>query len=644
MDFSRNKPGGAEMKIKWKDTDITGYCLSVNWAGSAVQAARVLTFSVAYSPEDENAKPLNIQLGDKITFYPDGKKVRFIGEVDTRERKSEAGSLTYTAMDGMAHLLRSFGTYKFEKKTPEKIASMVTADAKVPVGKLAKTNVNLEKKFFSQRPFYEIIMAAYTEAYRKNKKLYIAQMNNEKLEVIEKGKIIPDFHLIQGERIIDSSYSETTGSMVNKVNIYNSDNKKIGSVSNAGWINKYGVFQSSVTVDSGNGKTEAQNELQGIDKTASLNALGDERCTAGKGLIVKDARTGLNGKYWIENDSHTWENGMYTMSLELSFKNTMDIQEADEEDGDQGTSESGGSSALDDILNQARAWLGTGENPPGSNHNEITSYYGMDAAWCCMFIWAIFNKTEHGDLFMNGGKTAYCFDVMNWYKARGKWGSSPKVGALIIYGGSGHIGIVESVSGGSFVSIEGNLSDTVKRSNGPSCSSVLGYCYPDYPPNPSSSGNTTSVAGNAVSVPDSVAQTGIIKDYTNYSYFYSRWNSGTMQRRVADMWASKGKTSKNGIATIDGYYLVAVRPVFGNCGDVITVVLEDGNRFNCIIADEKGSDAGNQWGHVYSGKVSVVEFESMGNSGSNSGAQLNISMWQGKKVTTIINGGRYSGL
>ena len=174
---------------------------------------------------------------------------------------------------------------------------------------------------------------------------------------------------------------------------------------------------------------------------------------------------------------------------------------------------------------------------------------------------------------------------------------------------------------------------------------MLGFCYPDYPAAKSNSkSDSTTVTGEAVSVPGSVPQTGIIADYTNYSYFYTRWNSGTDQRRVADLWASEGRKSKQGIATLGGYYLVAVRPKFGACGDVIAVVLEGGERINCIIADVKGSDATSEWGHVFSGKVSLVEFESIGNSDSNTGAQLDISAWKGKKVTTVINGGRYGGL
>ena len=462
-------------------------------------------------------------------------------------------------------------------------------------------------------------------------------------EVIEKGKTIPGFHIKQGERILESSYSENMDDMVNRVYVYNSSNKKIGILTNTRWANMYGIFQSAITVDSGNGKQEAMNELKGISKNASLTSTGDYRCVSGLGVIIEDSRTGLKGRFWIESDSHEWKNGSYTMKLDLEFKNIMDTQEEDEEQTSSSLSDLSESSALEDVLNQARSWIGIGENPPGSNHNEITVLYGMDAAWCCMFIWACFNKSGHADLFMGGAKEAYCFNVRDYYQARGKWGSTPKKGALVIYGGQGHIGIVESVnSAGGYTSIEGNYGDDVKRRD--SHQNVLGFCYIDYPVTKSAEGSDEVISGTTVAVPGSVAQTGIIKDYTNYSYFFGRWNSGSTQKIIADLWENNGKQGKNGIATINGYYLIALRPVFGSAGDVVSVVLEDGARFNAIIADEKGDDAGNQWGHVYSGAVSIVEFESLGNSETNNGAQLNIGQWAGKKVTAIINGGRYSGL
>lgn len=496
------------MRLMWKNNDITGYTTSCAWSGSAKQAARTVTFNVAYSPNDKNAEVLNIQNGDKITFYPgypEDKKTKFVGIVTTRERKSEAGELSYTAMDKMIHLLRSSGTYKFENKTPEKITKMVCNDLKIQTGNIAKTKLNIAKIFFQERPYYEIIMAAYTKVHRKNKKVYIAQMKADRLEVIEKGKIIPDFRIAQGESITDSSYSETIDNMVNRVYIYNSDNKKIGSISNADWVKKYGVFQNAISVESGTGKTEAKAELQGIDKSASLTAIGDIRCVAGMGIIIQDSRTGLNGKFWIENDSHEFSNGMHMMTLQLAFKNIMDEQEEDEEQTKQSTQTggvtisgvSGSSDALNAVLNQARAWIGLS----GSN-NEATRYYGWTGvAWCCIFCWSVFNKSGHGNLFMGGGKTAACETVTNWYSARGKFGRVPKVGALVVYGpgGKGHIGIVESVSGtgiNDYVSIEGNTGGAAggycnRKQPGNRRADVYGFCYVDYPVTTQSSGTET---------------------------------------------------------------------------------------------------------------------------------------------------------
>lgn len=641
------------MKIMWNDAKITGYVTSVTWAGSAKQAARTVVFSVAYSPNDKNVKTLNIKLGDKIIFYPgypDDKKTKFVGIITQRERKSEMGELQYTATDGMMHLLRSSGTYRFANKTPEKIAQMVCRDVKVKTGSIAKTKMPIAKIFFQERPYYEIIMAAYTKAYRKNKKKYIAQMNGDKLEVIQKGKVIPNFHIRQGERITESSYTEDLDSMVNRVYIYDSNNNKIGSVSNSNWIKKYGIFQNAISVDSGNGKTEAKAELQGINKTANLTMIGDYRCISGLGVIIEDSRTGLKGKFWIENDSHEWNGGVYTTTLELAFKNVMDIQEEDEEQiaNSAGGSSTTTSNALDDVLNQARAWIGI-----SGSTNEATQYYGYNGvAWCCIFQWSIFNKSGHGDLFMGGGKTASCSEVTQWYQARGKFGTTPKTGALVVYGpgGGSHIGLVESVSGSGindYVSIEGNTSGATgglaaRKQYGNRRSDVYGFCYIDYPVTTISVGSGTAISGTTVNIPSSVPQTGITGNYTCYPQFYGRWNAGTTQRRISEIWGQKGKTgSPENIATIDGYYLIAVTQKFGQVGDIVCVVLANGTRINCMIADEKNPGDSNytEWGHdLGGGKADVIEWESMVY------GFPNVDKWRGQRVTTIINGGRYQGL
>lgn len=91
----------------------------------------------------------------------------------------------------------------------------------------------------------------------------------------------------------------------------------------------------------------SENTLAGLDKTATLTALGDIRCKSGYGIKINDTDSGLTGVFWIENDTHTWENGTYMMTLELAFKNVMQTEEGD-------TESSSSSSKSTGILNGKR--------------------------------------------------------------------------------------------------------------------------------------------------------------------------------------------------------------------------------------------------------------------------------------------------
>ena len=302
----------------------------MTWSGSAYSAARSLEFTILNPAGDKHFKNLpNIKTGDVICMYKDSDKL-FHGKITKRERKGEAGTITYTAQDFLLYLIRSKGTYKFKKKKPEQITQLICKDLKIKTKSIAKTGMKISKLLFNDREYYNMILAAYTKAYRKTGTSYQVLMDGDKLSVIKKGTQLSVI-LNQSEGITESSYEESTDSMVNKVVIYNSKNKKIGTVSNKNWIKSYGTFQESLSVDKGSGKKEAKNTLVGLDKTATLTAFGDIRCKSGYGIKINDTDSGLTGVFWIENDTHTWENGTYMMTLELAFKNVMQTEEGDTE-------------------------------------------------------------------------------------------------------------------------------------------------------------------------------------------------------------------------------------------------------------------------------------------------------------------------
>lgn len=320
------------MKVQWvnhknKIEDITNYISSVTWTGSATQASRSLQISVLYSPLDKNIKDLDIKMGDRLILYEDGKLL-INAMVYSRERVSEQGTITYSGYDEFNRLLKSNGSYNFKNTTPGKIANKICNDLQIETGEIEEPNVPIPKLLIESDNYYNILMKAYTKAYKSLGVKYMPLMYNKKLYIKKKGELIKDFILKDDVNITSSSYSESIDSIINKVKIYKENGKQAGEVNNENSINLYGIFQDIYSVEEGvNPITIAKNMLVGEEKTASLEALGHTSCISGFGVRIKDSITGLVGVFWIENDCHTWSNGAYTMSLDLAFKNVMDIQE-----------------------------------------------------------------------------------------------------------------------------------------------------------------------------------------------------------------------------------------------------------------------------------------------------------------------------
>lgn len=319
------------MKVFHKLTnDITDYVISIEWSGSRSQVARKLSIQVVNAPYDPNIKKLNLNLGDTLYLFPDNeKKEYFRGFIVDRERSSKTGNITYVAYDLCYYTKQSTATYNFKGKTAEKIAQIVCEDLKIPVGFFAKTG-HSQKLIVKDNTIYDIIMKAYTQAHEVNGKYYMMKATKGKLNVVEFGASVCKYELDEDTNIIESSYTESLSKMVNKVKIYDGDGNQIGVVQNTS-NQKYGIFQKTYTKEKDkDAKTTAKSKLYGIEKTATIKAHGYalDGAITGNGIGVVDKITGLTGLFWIIADTHTWKNGVHTMTLSLEFKKSMDTKEA----------------------------------------------------------------------------------------------------------------------------------------------------------------------------------------------------------------------------------------------------------------------------------------------------------------------------
>ena len=124
----------------------------------------------------------------------------------------------------------------------------------------------------------------------------------------------------------------------------------------------------------------------------------------------------------------------------------------------------------------ARRFVGTAENPPGSNRTQFGRWFGADGEpWCAVFLSYCF-KLGAGVVPCGGvdgsGVTrdgcAYVPTLERWLRDTEQWVESPAAGDIAIFNWDGgpadHAGIVERKAGdGRFASIEGNSDGRVAR-------------------------------------------------------------------------------------------------------------------------------------------------------------------------------------
>lgn len=110
------------------------------------------------------------------------------------------------------------------------------------------------------------------------------------------------------------------------------------------------------------------------------------------------------------------------------------------------------------LLDIARAELGTKESPAGSNKVKYSIWYGLTGPWCVMFVmWCC--QQAGVDLPI---RTASCSALKAAAQSAGMWVTgSYQPGDIVIYdwgrdGVPDHCGIIETVGGSSVVAIEGN--------------------------------------------------------------------------------------------------------------------------------------------------------------------------------------------
>lgn len=328
------------MAIERKDGSkysITGILGDVSTSGDLRTAGRKCEFSVAKTK-------FNITPGELAKFYDNDQEV-FRGTILSVSKSSTGDTISYTALDEGWRISKSKGSYNFKDKTADEIASIVLQDNKFVRGTFAKGKTKMSMVFVN-KSIYDIIMTAYTEEAKTSKKKYMIVVTRQKVSVIEKGTTVLKICFEEEKNLTGADYSMSAENIVNRVLITDGNGNKVDVKDKKELQEVYGVIQEVAQMKENQSLSneDINEKFKDIEKKASIKGLvADGTAVTGNAVMVKDSVTGLVGKFYIDSDTHTYQNGVHEVSLTLNFENIMDEKD---EDGTEETEDSGTSGVL----------------------------------------------------------------------------------------------------------------------------------------------------------------------------------------------------------------------------------------------------------------------------------------------------------
>lgn len=308
--------------------DISRLVKDVRWSGSRTEVARKLEINFTQDERDPQWPIIDFDNGYTVMAYDESGNLFFQGNIYRYKRNRAESNVYLMCWDNLHVAKASKMTKLYENALPEDITQGVCTELGIYPGNIASTGVSVSF-VANNKTGYQIIMTAYTEAHKKNGKLYQPIMNGTRLDVIEKGELIEGYTLDSRVNMINSEYEESIERLIDKVVLLDEQGNVTGTETKDDYIDKYSAFQTTYKTDPNKDtKTEVEAifKQNKVERSGHITALGDYRVISSYSIQVTDGI--FNGTFWVKQDTHTFREGQHEMKLELEFENEMNETEA----------------------------------------------------------------------------------------------------------------------------------------------------------------------------------------------------------------------------------------------------------------------------------------------------------------------------
>jgi hypothetical protein len=306
--------------------DCTDLVIKASITGRRGDAPR--TFSATLSDSESHGR-LNANCGEgqSILFYLNGDEI-FRGLLMT-DGRNNSRKLSLKAYDNCIYLCNNKGSFSYKKKTATYIFKDCLKKLGLKLGSAVDTGHKISELVKKNTTYWDVIQDALSQTYKSTGTRYYVYSSKGKiyLKKRQEQSSMPVLDLTSNVQTYDmtrSIYNTRT-----RLTLKTSKGKKKGSSVNSALEKKIGKFRDIETVDEDITKTEIKQRIKAfeletsiVDQELKVKATGNMKCVSGACAYVDISQIDTKRVMYIEEDTHTFENGHHDMELKLSYEST----------------------------------------------------------------------------------------------------------------------------------------------------------------------------------------------------------------------------------------------------------------------------------------------------------------------------------
>lgn len=318
--------------------DVTQLVEQVKWKGRKGSSSRTLAVTLIDDDGYKHARSgIDVEQGHQCIFSYDG--VELFRGIIMSQTQSNQKKLQFTAYDNGIYLANNKDTFCYENKTASDVFRDCCTRFGLPMGEVASCSYKIPELTKSKTTAFDAIADALSLDFDATGIRHYVASSKGKLSLLTRRENILQWVIEVGQNITSYSYSRSIEDIKTRVKMVSKEGTTVAEKSNAELEKKIGIFQEidqpdeSLTTAQVNDLIESIMEEKGTpERTLSVEAVGISEVISGIGVYIIIPELEISRTFYVDEDTHTFEDNKHTMSLKLNYANDLAKEEKGAED------------------------------------------------------------------------------------------------------------------------------------------------------------------------------------------------------------------------------------------------------------------------------------------------------------------------